>query len=70
MRPLAQVGEGALPIYGHLLIGELVDELQLIGLMGKYPPCLLLFHLLPGEGQVGGDDLPHPGLDYGEVFRG
>ena len=60
VRPLAQVGEGVVGVGGqHLVVGNLVDEFQLIGLV-----VTELLHLIPSmfvedEGQVPGNGLLH-----------
>ena len=74
VRAAAEVDELAVVAVGadHALASPLggvdaCDDLELVGLVGEELETLGGGVLLPGEGLVFGDDLPHPGLDAGQV---
>jgi hypothetical protein len=84
VRPPAQVLEGVVPVGGEnralagrervaVFVGaalqDVLDELQLVGLILEQRAGLLRGDLPADEGVVPGDDLPHPRLDPLQVLR-
>ena len=69
MRPAAQVQEGTVAVdRDHLVVLELLQPLELEGIVGEELPALLLAHAAALEGIVGGDDVAHAGLERLQVF--
>ena len=70
VRAGAQIDEGAVTVDGDLLVGEVVDVLELEALVGEDLLRLLDGDHLADEGLVGLDDLLHLLLDGAEVVGG
>ncbi len=70
VRPPAEVDEVAVPVQAHLLVLDLVDELQLVRLLREQLARLLPGHLLVHERHVGGHPRAHLLLDDRQVVRG
>ena len=67
----AQVHEGTVGIdRDHLVVAQLLQALQLQGVVFEAPPRLLPVHLFAHKGIIGLDDLPHALLDRRQVLRG
>jgi len=70
MGALTQVHKVPMSVQAHPLPLDLIDELQLVRLVGEEAARFLFGDLLSDERDVRGDALPHKGLDLGQVFRG
>ena len=69
VRPSAQVQERAVLVdRDHLVVGHLLQPLQLERVIGEELPALLLADAAPLEGEVGGDHLAHARLEGLQVF--
>ena len=71
VRPLAQVNKLPVPVNAERrLIGQVADNLQLVGLVGEEFYRLVPADLFPHKGLAGPNGLPHQPFNALQVFRG